>query len=114
MSKQLIFSFVMLGSIFIAACSQILLKKAAVKTYASKIKEYLNVPVIAAYSIFFLSWMITAYSLKYVPLSIAPILESTSFVFVSVMGKIFLGERFSNRKLLGLFVLTAGVIIASL
>ena len=62
MSKEqlvAVFSCVFLVSVFISSVSQILLKKSADKTYDSKIKEYLNPLVIAAYGMFFCSMLIT-------------------------------------------------------
>ena len=43
---------------FIASSSQMLLKKSAEKSYASVIKEYLNVFVIAGYSLLVVSMVI--------------------------------------------------------
>lgn len=50
-------------------------------------------------------------ALKYVPLSMSPILESTGYIFVSVMGYFFLKEKFTKRKLAGFALILAGVII---
>ena len=72
------------------------------KTYESTLKEYMNPMVIGAYGLFFCSVILTMLALKHVPLSMSPILESTGYIFVSVMGYIFLKERFSRRKLMGL------------
>jgi uncharacterized membrane protein YraQ (UPF0718 family) len=44
---------VMIFGVLIAALSQIILKKAAMRTYDSWIKQYLNFPVVFAYFIFF-------------------------------------------------------------
>lgn len=104
----------LLFSVFISSVSQILLKKAANKTYESTIKEYLNPLVIGAYGMFFCSVILTMLALRYVPLSMSPILESTGYIFVSVMGYFFLRERFTRRKLLGFALILAGVIIFNL
>ena len=45
----------MLLSITIAGFSQVILKKAAGRTYASPIAQYLNLPVVSAYALFVLS-----------------------------------------------------------
>ena len=104
----------LLFSVFISSVSQILLKKAANKTYESTIKEYMNPLVIGAYGMFFCSVILTMLALRYVPLSMSPILESTGYIFVSVMGYIFLKERFTRRKLCGFALILAGVIIFNL
>ena len=105
---------VLLFSVFISSVSQILLKKAANRTYETPLKEYLNPLVVGAYGLFFCSVILTMLALKYVPLSMSPILESTGYIFVSVMGYIFLKERFTRRKLCGFALILAGVIIFNL
>ena len=104
----------LLFSVFISSVSQILLKKAANSTYESTIKEYMNPLVIGAYGMFFCSVILTMLALRYVPLSMSPILESTGYIFVSVMGYFFLKERFTRRKLLGFALILVGVIIFNL
>ena len=67
--------------------------------------------MIGAYGMFFCSVILTKLALKYVPLSMSPILESTGYIFVSVMGYFFLKEKFTKRKLAGFALILAGVII---
>lgn len=104
----------LLLSVFISSVSQIILKKAADKTYENPLKEYMNPMVIGAYGLFFCSVILTMLALKHVPLSMSPILESTGYIFVSVMGYIFLKERFSRRKLMGFALILAGIVIFNL
>lgn len=89
MSKLNISICILLSSVLISAISQIMLKKATMKKHKSMLFEYLNPLVIFAYGLFFLSTLLTMFALRYVPLSMAPILESTSYIFVSVMGYSF-------------------------
>lgn len=105
---------IFLLSVFISSVSQIILKKCAGKTYESKLAEYLNVPVILAYGIFFLSTLITMVAYRYVPLSMGPILESSGYIFVTIMGAIFLKEKITRRKLLGLTLILAGIVVFNL
>lgn len=105
---------ILLVSVFISAVSQIILKTAANKTYESALKEYLNFRVIFSYGLFFLSTILTMIALKKVPLSMQPILESTSYIYVSVMGFLLLKERFSKRKLLGLALILLGIFVYSI
>ena len=97
MSKEMltmVFSCVFLGSVLISSISQIMLKKSADKTYETTLREYLNPLVIIAYAMFFCSMLITMYCYKYVDVSAGPILESAGYIFVAVLGYIFLRERF--------------------
>lgn len=105
---------VLLVSVFISSVSQILLKKAADRTYESKLAEYLNPLVIGAYAMFFCSVILTMLALKYVPLSMSPILESTGYIFVSVLGYFFLKERFTGRKLVGFALILIGIAVFSI
>ena len=114
MSRLEVSVCVLLFSVFISSVSQILLKKAANRTYETPLKEYLNPLVVGAYGLFFCSVILTMLALKHVPLSMSPILESTGYIFVSVMGYIFLKERFTRRKLCGFALILAGVIIFNL
>lgn len=114
MSDTLLFSLVMLGSVFISACAQILLKQAANKTYASRIKEYMNPRVVIAYGIFFASSLLTMFSLRVVPLAFAPVIESCSYVFVAVLGYFMLHEKLNRKKVLGLALIVAGVVVFAL
>ncbi len=112
--EQLIFSCVFIGSVFISSVSQILLKKSANKTYDSVLKEYLNPLVIIAYAMFFCSMLLTMYCYRYVDVSAGPILESAGYVFVAVLGFLFLREKFTKKKIIGMLVLLCGIAVFSL
>ena len=117
MSKEMltaIFSCVFLGSVLISSVSQILLKKSADKTYDSRIREYLNPLVIIAYGMFYCSMLITMYCYRFVDVSAGPILESAGYIFVAVLGAIFLKERFTKKKVIGMLVLFCGIALFSL
>ena len=103
---------ILLFSVFISSVSQILLKKAANRTYEStteRISE--SAGDRSVWNVFTVSVILTMLALKYVPLSMSPILESTGYIFVSVMGYFFLKEKFTKRKLAGFALILAGVII---
>ncbi len=109
-----VFSCVFLVSVFISSVSQILLKKSADKIYDSKIKEYLNPLVLIAYGMFFCSMLITMYCYKFVDVSAGPIFESAGYIFVAVLGFIFLKEKFTVKKVIGMIVLMCGIALFSL
>ena len=104
----------LLVSVFISSVSQILLKKAANKTYEDHIREYLNPLVIFAYGMFFCSVILTMLALKNIPLSMQPILESTGYIVVTVMGYFFLKERIGKRKMAGIALILLGILIFSM
>jgi len=101
-------------SVLIASVSQILLKKSAMKQYAYKWQEYLNPYVIFGYGLLFLSMLLTVYGYKGVDLKTGPVIESTSYVFVAILSAIFLKERVSGKKKLGLLIIVIGVIVSNL
>lgn len=105
---------VLVLSVFVASVSQILLKISANKRYPSRIREYLNRYVIAGYMLLFVSTILTMLALKKVPLSWSPVIESCSYIFVSILGYFILKEKFHRRKLLGMCVIFAGILIFSL
>ncbi len=114
MKNEVLFTVLFLFSVFISSVSQILLKKSAGKTHESRIREYLNPPVITAYFIFFVSTLLTMYAYRYVPLSLGPVLESTGYLWVSLLGLLFLKEKISRKKWIGLGMIIAGIIIFNL
>ena len=111
MSELLIYCIIFVVSVLIASISQVMLKTSANKKYSSRIKEYLNPIVVPAYILFFVCTFITMYALRVVPLTYAPILESTGYIFVAVMSFFFLKERLSPRKLAGFVFIIAGILV---
>ncbi len=112
-SEMLIFSGVMIIGAFVSSVSQIMLKKSAQKEYPSKIREYLNPLVITAYFLFFGCTFISMYGLKVVPLSLAPALEATGYIFVAVLSYIFLKEKLTLRQIAGMALIAAGILVSS-
>lgn len=53
MKIKAVFVLLFLLSVLVSSVSQVLLKKSAGKIYGSKFREYLNLPVMTAYSLFF-------------------------------------------------------------
>lgn len=105
---------VFFASVFIAAVSQILLKKSAMKQYDHKFGDYLNPYVICAYGLLFLSMLMTVYAYKGVDLKTGPVIEATSYIYVAILSAVFLKERISRKKMAGLLVIIAGVVISNL
>lgn len=112
MNKSLLlYSGIMLFGTFISAVSQVLLKLAANKSYDNKIKEYLNPYVVIAYAIFFSATLMSVVAYKVVPLSMGPILEATSYIYVTVFGILIFKEKINGKKLIALAMIILGIII---
>ena len=110
----MIYILIFLCSVFISSVSQVLLKSSANKEHGNALKEYLNPKVIVAYGMFFLATLITILAYKYVPLSMGGILESSGYIFVAVLSYIFLHEKISKRKMLGLAGILLGILVFNL
>jgi len=112
MNKELIlYSLILLGSVFVSSVSQILLKKGAEREYPSRIREYLNPFVMSGYALFFGCTLISMYALKVVPLSMAPVIEAFGYVFVAILSFLFLKEKFTRRQLVGTALIVLGVVV---
>lgn len=109
----MIYILVFLGSVIVASVSQILLKKSAMKTYDNIIKEYMNPYVILGYGMLVISMAMTIFAYKGVDLKMGPVIESTSYIFVAILSAIFLHEKVSNKKKMGLVIIVIGVIVSN-
>ena len=115
MNKELlIYSGILLISVMVSSVSQILLKISAGKQYLSRIREYLNPYVIIGYGLFFGCTLISMFALKVVPLSMAPVLEATGYIFVALLSFLFLKERLTLKQLLGMALILIGIVVYSL
>ena len=109
-----LYALVLVAGVFISSVSQILLKKSANKKHESFIKEYLNPIVIISYLIFFLATLMSVYAYKGIPLSMGAILDSSGYIFVTVLSAIFLKEKPTLKKVGALVIIIAGIAIYSI
>ena len=112
-NKLLLYAGIMALSVFTASVSQVMLKRASMREYASPIKEYLNPLVITAYAIFFGTTILTVLAYKVVPLSLGPVIESTSYIYVTVFGVLLFKEKLNIRKLVSLALIVGGILVYS-
>ncbi len=96
---------------FIAAVSQIMLKKSAQHKYANHLLEYVNPLVIGGYALLFLTTLITVVALKFIPMTLAAALDSTGQIFVPVLSFLILKEHINRQKLIGMAVIIIGLIV---
>lgn len=114
MNDKVIFyaSFILIGT-FISSAAQVLLKKAAMKEYCSVKDEYLNKNVIIAYIIFVLATFLSIYAYKGIPLSMGAVLESTSYIYITIFGAFFFQEKISLQKIVALVLIIVGIVVYS-
>lgn len=109
-----IYILVMLLSAFLSALSQLLLKLSARDEHKSKISEYLNIKVIAGYGLLMLTLLMNTWAYQGVEYKIGPVINATSYVFVMLLGRIFLSERLTPKKIGGICLIIAGICVSAL
>lgn len=107
----IMYSCILLLGVFISAISQVMLKKAAMKKYDSPIKEYLNPLVIVAYMMFVGTTFLSILAYKGIPLSMGPILEATSYIYVTFFGVKIFKEKLNSKKVIALCLIIGGIIV---
>lgn len=106
-----IYALLLLFSVFISAVSQILLKKSALESHSSWLKEYLNIKVISAYFLFFCAVLIDLIALKFVPVSFVPVIETSSYIFIILFSRIIFKEKISLKHYSAIVLILAGILI---
>ncbi len=98
---------------FVSAVAQVLLKKALVE-HDRVIDEYLNARVVVAYLMMFASTLMLVFALRVIPVSAAPVIEATSYVYVTIFGVVIFKERVNRRKTAALALILLGIFIYAL
>ncbi len=98
-------------SVVIASCSQILLKKGAMKQYDSFIREYLNLYVISGYLFMFGSVFLTMIVYRGMNFMNVPVLEAIGYVLVPVLSYLFFKEKLTKKKVAGIACILAGIFV---
>ena len=111
MTSELGHAVVLLVSVFVSAISQVMLKKAALRTYPNHVAEYLNPLVIVAYVLFVGCTLLTILAYQGIPLSLGPVLEATSYLYVTLFGVTIFHEHVGREKLLALALIVIGIIV---
>jgi multidrug transporter EmrE-like cation transporter len=115
MDKQvMLYAGIALAGVFISAVSQVILKKAAGKKRESVLREYLNLPVILAYGMFFGATLLSVFALRVIPVSMGGILDSAGYIFITLFGVLIFKEKITPKKAAALLLILAGIIVYSL
>jgi multidrug transporter EmrE-like cation transporter len=99
---------------FVSSISQTMLKTAADIEHKNTMAEYLNPKVIFAYLLFLGATICSVYSYKAIPLSWGPILETSGYLFISVLSIFALKEKIGKRKVCGLAIIIVGIVVYAL
>lgn len=112
--NTLLYACVLLLGVFISAISQVMLKKATLKKYDNWLQEYLNPLVLVAYILFFGTTFLSIIAYRGIPLSMGPILEATSYIYVTVFGVTIFKEKLNRKKILALLLIICGIAVYAL
>lgn len=110
-SIQVEFLILYIVSVFLASVSQVLLKKAALRTHKNTIAEYTDKYVILGYGLFLICTMLTMIAYKGIPLSIGAMLETTGYIYVTIFGVVIFHEKINIKKIIALAFILIGIII---
>ena len=115
MNTTIIFySAILLFGVFISAISQVMLKKAAMKHYDSPVQEYMNPLVIFAYVLFVGTTFLSIIAYRGIPLSMGPLLEATSYIYITIFGVCIFKEKLNPKKIVALLLIVGGILVYSL
>lgn len=101
-----------LAAVFIAAVSQVLLKKEADQTHKTFMGKFMNFKVILSYFLLFVSLFLNTVALRGMELTVLPCITASSFIWILLLSYIFLGERPGKNKIIGSLIIAAGIIIS--
>lgn len=97
--------------VFLASCTQVILKKSAMNERLTGISYFVNPATVTAYSIFLGCCLLTFYCLSHLPMITVNVLECSAYVYILFFDRIFFGKRITMRKIGGNLMIIAGIII---
>ena len=102
---------ILIFSVVISTCSQILLKKASNIEYSSKIREYLNWRVVVGYGMMVISTILTIIAFKGMDYKNGPVIESLGYIFMMFLSRWFLQEKITRKKVIGNALILVGIAV---
>lgn len=99
-------------SVFLAACAQMLLKQGARQQYAKWWQQYMNAWVIGGYMIMFGTMVLNIFAMsRGVQIKELSIIESMSYMFVPALSFLIFKEKLTWRKIFAIAIIITGVIV---
>ena len=99
-------------SVFLAACAQMLHKQGARQQYVTWWRQYMNGWVIGGYAIMFGTMVMNIFAMsRGVQIKELSILESMSYLFVPALSFVMFKEKLTWRKILAIGIIIIGVIV---
>ena len=100
-----------LFSVFMASCSQVILKKSAMNDLLSGLSYFVNRATVSAYAIFFGCSLLTFYCLSHLPMVTVNVLECSAYVYILFFDRFFFGKPVTLRKVAGNLLIIIGIIV---
>lgn len=98
----------------LSAVSQLMLNISAKKKYKGKFFEYMNPWVIGSYGILALVLVANIYLMRFIPLKQAHVIAASTYIFLLLLSRVFLKEKITRKKFIGILTIMAGIVIFSL
>ena len=103
---------IVISSVFLAACAQMLLKQGARQQYNTWWRRYINGWVIGGYAIMLSTMMMNIFAMsRGVEVKEVSIIESMSYLFVPILSFAIFNERLTWRKIIAIGVIIIGIIV---
>lgn len=103
---------IVISSVFLAACAQMLLKQGARQQYDTWWRQYINRWVIGGYAIMFGTMMMNIFAMgRGVEVKEVSIIESMSYLFVPILSFVIFKERLTWRRVGAIAVIIIGLMV---
>ena len=103
---------IVISSVLLAACAQMLLKQGARQQYDNWWRQYINGWVIGGYAIMFATMMMNIYAMsRGVEVKEVSIIESMSYLFVPILSFVIFKERLTWRRVGAIVAIIIGIIV---
>ena len=106
------YRFLVVISVFVAACAQMLLKQGAKEKYSSFWRQYLNPWVIGGYGIMGVALFLNVFCMsRGVQVKEVSIIESLSYIFVPLLSWMLFKEVIGWKKVVSIAIIVTGVVV---
>lgn len=103
---------IVISSVFLAACAQMLLKQGARQQYDTWWRQYINGWVIGGYAIMLGTMVMNIYAMsKGVGVKEVSIIESMSYIFVPILSFVLFKERLKWLQVIAIGVVIIGILV---
>lgn len=103
---------IVISSVFLAACAQMLLKEGARQQYDAWWRQYINAWVIGGYAIMLGTMLMNIFAMsRGMGVKEVSIIESMSYLFVPILSFVIFKERLTWRRVCAMAIIIVGVVV---